>query len=241
MRIYFTATFAATGILLCCLTGCSRPAVVVSAEASSPVLVARGQEEDSAKEAPPDEAPFRLPNDRGGELLAKVLPPQDYRHPTAERAEGPRRLPPSSIESPTVDLPPNPTAIPRLPPDSNHKPLQPRLTVEETLVGQRDPVLPHSQSLWAPERTRAASVDVHLPLPLPILAVPVSDRASLADPTTEASTAIAVSASMPQRTRPAPYVRMALPDPFENRKPLSLPTPPEETTPVAATPKPPKP
>jgi hypothetical protein len=78
-------------------------------------------------------------------------------------------------------------------------------------------------------------------VPLPTLATPASDRASLADPTAGASSAAAVAAPLPSRATPAPYQRLALPDPYENRRPLRLPVPDEEPTPVAAAPKPPQP
>lgn len=78
-------------------------------------------------------------------------------------------------------------------------------------------------------------------VPLPILATPVGDRTSLADPTAEASSAAALAAPLPRRAAPAPYVRLALPDPYENRRPLCLPVTDEDPTPVAAAPTPPRP
>lgn len=78
-------------------------------------------------------------------------------------------------------------------------------------------------------RSRVPSPDVNQPIPLPILAQPLSDRASLEDPTTSASTAAALTAPMPPRTRKAPFVNRTLPDPYERRRTtISVPEEPIE-------------
>jgi hypothetical protein len=102
-------------------------------------------------------------------------------------------------------------------------------------------VPPQAQVLPAGERTRVSSPDPDQPIPLPILARPVPDRASLEDATTEASTAAALAGPLPRRTSPAPFLRLKLPEPYENRRPLSLPLPEEDATPTAASPRTPKP
>jgi hypothetical protein len=76
---------------------------------------------------------------------------------------------------------------------------------------------------------------------LPILARPVSDRASLEDPTGDASTAAALAATLPRRVIPAPFLRLSLPEPFEFRRPLTLAVPAEATDPRTSTPQTPKP
>jgi hypothetical protein len=91
------------------------------------------------------------------------------------------------------------------------------------------------------ERAPVPSGDVNRPLPLPVTAQPVPDRAPLDDATAEAARAAMPSAPLPPRTKPAPFLRLKLPDPFENRVPVRLPTPAEETTPVTASPRPPMP
>ena len=70
-----------------------------------------------------------------------------------------------------------------------------------------------------------------IPPRLPILATPMPERASLDDPTMAASTAAVLAAPPPERTTPAPYTRMGVPDPFEHRRPLTLRVPPEGTAP----------
>ena len=84
-------------------------------------------------------------------------------------------------------------------------------------------------------------MDVNQPPPLPILAQPTADRASLDDPTVDASTVAALAAAMPQRTKPVPYVRVTLPDPFDNRRPLTLTAPAEDDRPRTGTVHPPEP
>jgi hypothetical protein len=86
-------------------------------------------------------------------------------------------------------------------------------------------------------------VDVNRAPPLaPLTPQPTPDRASLDDATADASSAAAVAAPLPQRLRPAPFLKMNLPDPFENRRAVQLPPlPPEQTTPVTAGPKTTKP
>jgi len=63
------------------------------------------------------------------------------------------------------------------------------------------------------------------------------------DPTVEASLAAALALSPPFRVTAIPFVRFVLPNPFEHRETIKLrEPPPEDSTPVTATPKtPPKP
>jgi TolA-binding protein len=56
----------------------------------------------------------------------------------------------------------------------------------------------------------------------PRLSQPQADRASLDDPTAEASRLAVQNTMVPQRTSPAPFVRLTVPDPFEHRHPLLL-------------------
>jgi hypothetical protein len=74
---------------------------------------------------------------------------------------------------------------------------------------------------------------VNQPIPLPILAQPVSSRAPLDDATAEASRNAALATSPPARSTPAPFLKIDLPNPFENwLKPAA--TPAEEVTPMHA-------
>ena len=115
--------------------------------------------------------------------------------------------------------------------------------IDETLgTGRGDPMPPEPRSFYAGDRARLPSVDANQPPPLPILAdQPTPDRASLDDPTADACAEAALAAAMPQRTKPAPYVRITTPDPFDNRRPLILATPAEDDRPRTGTVHPPKP
>ena len=115
--------------------------------------------------------------------------------------------------------------------------------IDETLGSNRaDPLPPEPRSFYVGDRTRLPSVDVNQPPPLPILTPqPTPDRASLDSPTADMSAEAALAATMPQRTKPAPYVRITTPDPFDNRRPLILAAPAEDDRPRTGTVHPPQP
>ena len=75
---------------------------------------------------------------------------------------------------------------------------------------------------------RLPSVNVEQPIPVPILAKPQRDRASLADPTLEVSVAAALTPLTPRRAGPVPFVPINLPDPFEHGHAIRLRNPPDE-------------
>jgi hypothetical protein len=215
----------------CLVGGCSRSGIVARgveapavAEAKQPVFAVKAVGVNAEQAAPEPSAPFHFPQDRGGELLSKVLPPEMAHTPVEPRTEPRRPAPSSTIESPSLPLPANPAALPRLPVAKSNTTLQPRLALPESLGGSSfQAALPPSPALPAGELTRVPSVDVNKPIPLPILGQPLSDRAPIEDVTGEASSAAAVAASMPQRTQPTPFVKNNLPDPFEFRRPIGAP------------------
>lgn len=205
------------------------------------VVRAQAADEPTPKPEPPPEPPsFRFPDDAGGALLAKVLPPSEAGGPSADRTRGPRRSTNRRELAPALPLPPALPVLPRLP-ASQGKPPRPRLTLEESLEEvATHAALPQAPTLPAGERVRVASPDVNQPLPLPTLARPAPDRAPVEDVTGDASTTAALAAPMPRRTRPAPFLKLTVPDPYENRRPLGLPVPPEGTGPEAGSPALPK-
>jgi hypothetical protein len=73
------------------------------------------------------------------------------------------------------------------------------------------------------------SLDVNTPLPIPTLAQPTKDRASLGDPSFDISLQAAMKPFSPQRTRPVPFTPYNLPDPFEHARYGQLRNPPEES------------
>jgi hypothetical protein len=91
-------------------------------------------------------------------------------------------------------------------------------------------------------RIRLPGPDANQPVPLPVLAVPRGDRAPLDDPTLDASGAAALAEVLPARASPAPFLRLNLPDPFENRAAVRLRTAlPEEAVPLPIAPRLPRP
>ena len=155
----------------------------------------------------------------------------------------PRRPPPALDARPPVLPPPSiQPAPPPVPGERNRKTPAPRLAIDETLgLGRGDPRPPEPRRLAVGARVRLPSPDVNQPIPLPILAQPTADRASLDDPTGDASAEAALAAAMPKRTMPVPYSRLTLPDPFDNRRPLGVPPPAEDDRPRTGTVHPPKP
>lgn len=233
--------FGAAGGLLGGLASCGGPTSRAPAEDAFTPGVVRAQAADEPTapkpELPPEPPSFRFPEDAGGALLAKLLPPSQAGGPSADRARGPRRpMTRRELDAPTLPLPPAVPVLPRLP-ASKRQPLRPRLTLEESLDDVAvHAFLPQAPTLPAGERVRVASPDVNQPVPLPVLARPALDRAPVEDVTGEASTAAALAAPVPQRTRPAPFLKLIVPDPYEYRRPLGLPVPPEQAVPEAASP-----
>lgn len=232
------------------LSGCRRAVSVAGedqqavAEGKQPgeqVVRAKVSKDDRAapvKEEAGDKEGFQFPGDRGGALLAKVLPPTVPEALRNERRTTPKRTPaPPSLESPTVPLPPAVTMLPSAQLGPKRPLLQPRLVLEEALGDPLELVVPQVQTFVAGNRVKLPSVDLNEPPPLPLLtqqAIP--DRASLEDATVETSTSAALAAPLPQRTEMAPFQRLTIPDPYENRRPLPPESMPAESNepPVSA-------
>lgn len=110
------------------------------------------------------------------------------------------------------------------------KEVKPRPVPEgRALVSHRDETTaPTLVQLPTKALIRLPSLDVHSPLPIPILAQPHQDRASLGDPALEASLDAALKRIMPRRDRPVPFMPLNLPDPFEHVRTGQLRNPPAE-------------
>jgi hypothetical protein len=201
-------------------------AKVDQTDSKKPLTRKQADETASKKPQPRDQekpkvVPFTFPEDAGGLLLAKILPPQDapktrleQRQPTTRHSSGP-----SFAAPPVLPLPSSHAAMPRLPQPARRVSLRPSLVLEETLDNRPDtPILPQVPSLPQRARVRVASIDVNEPIPLPILATPISERASLDDPTSEASATVAIAAPIQPRTSKAPFLKLTLPDPYDSRR-----------------------
>jgi hypothetical protein len=98
------------------------------------------------------------------------------------------------------------------------------------LVAYRDePAAPTALQLPTKPLLKVPSVDVNAPLPIPILAQPVKDRASLSEPAFDVSLEATLKKITPTRDKPVPFVPLNLPDPFEHVRYGQLRHPPEES------------
>lgn len=186
------------------------------------------------------------PDDRGGKLLGELLTPprgaagDPDKHATAKKLPGiaalerPDLRAPLSLADPGL---PSANLTPKTSPIQPHSlPDDPPLT--------RNPLdglaVPRREELPAGPTVRIDSPDPDKPMAVPVLAVPVSDRASLDDPTRDYSTGLALAVILPERVEPTPFIKLTLPDPFEHIATVRLRTPPAEdgtpTSPSAKTP-----
>jgi hypothetical protein len=243
LRETFAAALPLAGLLLA-LAGCGRTSVTINPAGAA---AADEQSRPAAKEAPREgtkgEAAgdgFHFADDSGGELEGKLLAPPVRPAPGEDRT-GPHRFARSSaVESPRLPLPPTRLEPVRLPAPKASGLTRPGPLPEGiplvSYYGTPEP--PEAPRLAAGEPVREPSADVNRPLPLPLLGQETPDRVPLDDPTAEASLAAALAAPLPQRTTPAPFLRLGVPDPFENRRTVRLPAPVEEpAAPVAASPR----
>jgi hypothetical protein len=216
LALWMTMGFGMAG-----LAGCNRPAAAelpsqdVTAEVSAPVAQ-RPREAQPAETALEE---FRFPDDRAGRLLARLLQPQTRIAFYSADVAAPRRASPSAIDQPSAPLLPAQTPPVRLRLDKGPGPLRPGpLPGEVVPNGLIDTRLPERIHLPAGDRVRLPSPDITSPAPLPLVGQAVTDRVSLDDPTADLSLSAALTAPAPKRTQPAPFIRLSVPDPFENRK-----------------------
>jgi hypothetical protein len=236
-RLAILVAAGCTGCLTAALTGCLRSGTPKAEEAPAAVPIVRGQSPEAAEGADV----FAFPDDRGGKLLAQTLAPSDATLPRAARVASRSRhaRPPHSLEhpelAPDVELPSlaRPVLLSR-PAVTRPRGLLDEPVPNEAMLG----TLPEPPAVPDGIRIRVASPIVEQPVPLPPLAGPLTDRAPADDPTVEQSTAAALAEAPPMRSRPAPFLRLVLPDPYENRAAVRLRTPfPEDPNPPAAVPR----
>jgi len=219
------------------------PAAAERKEEKKGPVKAEAEKKQLARDDPTKKAePFTLPNDEAGKLLAKVVAPDALPARLGrERDPAPRPLPPPPMAITLAVLPGAPTLVARLPDGARGEPARPGFADDEelgeTLVSTAPPA---RLVLVGPKPVRVRSEDVTVPPPLAPVARPLPDRVPLDDPAEGASAAAALAAKVPERTAPAPYLRVALPDPFEHRRPLTLPPAGEATMPQVEGPRPPR-
>jgi len=226
--------------LLIFLLGCGQrsPRITPESEAFAAETRVKSIQDTTAASTPSSEFPF--PADKEGRLLADRLRPANQIPPLPEDklVRSKRSADQSKLENPDLPLQKAPTTPPPSIPKSKTKPIRPALVAgEPPLARERlDLPSPAPVKLAAGPKVAWPSPDVNQPIPLPILARQVTDRASLDDPSGDACQAAALAAKVPDRTTPAPFLRLTIPDPFEHRNAVRLRTEPPPISLPAITP-----
>jgi hypothetical protein len=235
LRFSKRLAFVGVWLVLGGAVGCSSSAPAI--DLSEPEDGIKEKEKATAQEEKAG-APFRLPGDVKGKLLAKVLPPTTP--PTLLRNPKPPAPPPGPrmpLRLPETTLSRATPEVMRLPLAAGKGLARPDFLLEETLDDSfATPIVPKIPSFATGRRSQVGSEDVAIPPMLPLMATPLSARVSLDDPTQDASTAVVLSANLPARSRPVPFVRLTRPEPYENKIPLTLLVPEDRATPQTATP-----
>lgn len=228
--IPFCAGILLMGCLLAILPGCGQRTPAVSEETTHHSSLVTHHSSVTTHQTD-EQFPFSA--DREGRLLTENLKPSNQMPPLADdkKSSPKRQLGPAKVENPDPPL----TAANISRPASiqiqkGGKPVRPRLLEGEDplLRGRIEVAQLPVMKLPANPKVAWSSPDINEPIPLPILARPVVDRASLDDPSGDASQAAALASSVPDRTTPAPFLRLTLPDPFEHRNTIRLRTPSPE-------------
>jgi hypothetical protein len=235
---WLMAVLACLGALA---TGCGRRAVVDAVVDDGLATVVKADQHKGPEPAPAAGEPFAFPRDPAGVLLSKRLHPENtLSGPGDRRTEPVPRPTPRFLEvqpGPSA-VPPAPGLVPPLPQKAYGLGQRPHLVTEELPPNPVEAVaLPQPIVLATTARTRVEAPDVNAPPRLPILAQAISERASLDDATSDASMNFVLAAAMPQRGVMVPFLRLSIPDPYENRRPLTLSLPPEPTDPMLGSPR----
>ena len=175
-----------------------------------------------------DGGAFAFPDDAGGKALAKTLPPTVPPAMPASTPVAPREPKlPDFLVAPAPPLPDAASSPPRLALAPTREPRPVPLPDRVPLdLGGVIPDLPTRPELVTGSLTRTEGRDVSQPAALPPLSPkPVADRAPLTDPTAEFTAASVISPTLPLRTEPTGFVRINLPDPFENTDAAKVRTP----------------
>jgi hypothetical protein len=175
---------------------------------------------------------FRFPDDPGGRLVSRVLAPPEFLPANREKTQRTKPAP-RAIDNPPVPLPQQIASLPRLNEGKLGRPPLPQLVTPEPLFGIEESfgALPQSLSFPALDRVKIVTPDVAVPVSLDRMAQPVADKAATIDPTLDASKAAALSEPLPSRETPVPFLKLSLPDPFENQETGRLPATEPEALP----------
>lgn len=227
-------------LVICTSISCGKPNAPAVGEKANVVPQPEGQElaaQEPKKDAQPVakqpivvEGPaFRFPEDAGGKLLEKTLPPRSPWKLSGPAATGalPRSVP-VYIDDPRVPFASQPFTTPLLKVNSGTGPRP--ITLSERVpqdLAHAFPEVPTKLVMPEGGLTKVPTPDVRRPAELPILARQTPDRAPLTDPTTEFTNRSVIAETLPLRTTEAPFVKVNIPDPFENAETVRprVPTP----------------
>lgn len=224
----------------CLLTGCGRRVSSVEMDQATSEEKQGQAGADKKNDKPgetkpvavPGSGPFRFPGDKGGKLLAELLPtPEQISLREKGNSLQPRSFPVlEKLDKPEMPLPVNESGLPRASASPDGKSIKPRSLPDDSPLSREvwDISVPEKAFFPARLGVRLPSLNAELALAVPVLGQEVPDRASLDDPTSEASMVLSLAAVMPQRTKPAPFERVNLPDPFENTQVVKLRELPKE-------------
>jgi len=184
---------------------------------------------------------FSFPSDQAGKLAeARLQPRGDVGDLSWGVGNGPRVYVRPAFLLPDVPLSRFADAAPRAVLAAAPPKVQPVMLAEGTPLGEFRvaPSRPEDLQFAAGPLIRLQRVDVEATIPLPTIARPKVERASLADPTADASIQAALTQPIPVRVNPEPFVPVNLPRPFEHRETVRMQqTPPEDPTPATSTPR----
>jgi hypothetical protein len=189
-------------------------------------------QDEELKKKPDKDKEADLPRDKGSKLVADLLRPADKS--LVDELSKKRISGPASLEHPEITAPAYKGLPPKLAVKAGGKAVRPKPAAEGIPFSGyfADPQLPVVVKLEGAALVKWPMPDPKQPTPLPILAQQRPDRAPLIDPTADASIDAALSGITPGRDNPAPFLRVNLPDPFENRQTIKVRNPlPEDPTP----------
>jgi hypothetical protein len=213
-----TALIAAFAVAV---AGCSRQEPADEPPPPPAAVVVAPAEPDPPRPAPPPQAPkappaFEYPDDLGGRAVAKAVAPDTPAVPPVERfGEAPRpHALPARVSDPPADAPARYVPPPLVPGKPAPVTLaRPPERVPADLGGPA--AVPAPPALPVKPGVTERSRDVNLPPPLPVLGRQYIERVSLDDPTAEAGHAAITEPPVKVPVAPAPFVRVAVPNPFE--------------------------
>ena len=192
--------------------------VVKSPEANHPAIPGAGAPAAKVAQTPstPTE-PFRYPSDVGGKQVARALAPGLPSAPVLPPTSTPRPRS-SSLDRGELPLPKASTELPRTPMVTSGKPIARPTPPPERVpldLGQGAAINPASIPLTERPKLKAPSPPAPGAADLPPLARPMTERASLEDPTAEFTAVRVIRTPLPLPEVAGWFIRFTIPDPFE--------------------------